>query len=132
MLKFATVAMAVLALTASSAAAQPGNAANPIYIKMKRGTDSVRITGDLRQNVACCTYVFKAAAGQRLIWSIDGPASRQTITYPDGHTDGPGLPNPIPLPQSGAYVFAVSPDLMAEGAFGHFVLKIRVPPLKPK
>jgi len=121
---------AVLALAASSAAAQAGNAANPIVIKMKRGTDSVRLVGVLRQNVACCTYAFKASAGQQLFWSINGPATRQTIGYPDGHVDGPGLPSPLPLPASGLYSFSVSPDLMAEGAFGRYVLKIRIPPLK--
>ena len=121
-----------LALIAPVALAQPGAAANPIPVQMRRGTDSITFRGVLRQNVACCTYVFKAAGGQRLIWSVDGPATRQTITYPDGTTDGPGLPNPIPLPATGSYVFTVSPDLMAEGAFGRFVLKFTIPPLKAK
>ena len=132
MLKRLLTVAAVLALSASSAAAQPGNAADPIYIKMKPGTDRVRIVGVLRPNVACCTYVFKARAGQEMIWSITGASTRQVIGYPDGHGDGPGLPSPLPLPASGAYSFAVSPDLMAEGAYGRFVLKIRIPPVKAK
>ena len=49
MLKRVLAVAAVLALAASSAAAQAGNAANPIVIKMKRGTDSVRLIGVLRQ-----------------------------------------------------------------------------------
>jgi hypothetical protein len=132
MLKVVLAAAAVLILGASGAAAQPGNAADPIPVKMKRGTDSVRIAGVLRQNVACCTYVFQARKGQRLIWSVSGPAVRETIGYPDGRTDGPGLPNPIPLPVTGSYVFAVSPNLMADGAFGRFVLKLEIPPLRAK
>ena len=123
-----TLAAAVLALAATAASAQPGSAAHPIVIKMKRGTDSVTLTGVLRQNVDCCTYAFKAAAGQRMIWSISGAATRQVVGYPDGHVDGPGIPSPLPLPASGAYSFAVSPDLMADGAFGRYVLKVRIPP----
>jgi hypothetical protein len=129
MLKRVMAAAAVLTLAASAAAAQPGNAADPIVIKMKRGTDSVRLTGVLRQNSACCTYAFKAGAGQQMYWSITGAVTRQVIGYPDGHVDGPGLPNPLPLPASGLYSFSVSPDLMANGAFGRYVLKIRIPPL---
>jgi hypothetical protein len=124
------IAAALLALAPSVASAQPGQAADPIPLKMKRGSDSLTIRGVLRQNVVCCTYTFKARAGQRLIWSVSGPAVRETIGYPDGQTDGPGLPNPLPLPATGVYVFRVSPDLMADGAFGRFVLKIRIPPLK--
>jgi hypothetical protein len=128
MLKFTLAAAAVLALAATSASAQPGSAAHPIVIKMKRGTDSITLTGVMRQNVDCCTYVFKAAAGQRMVWSISGAVTRQVVTYPDGHVDGPGIPSPLPLPASGAYSFSVSPDLMADGAFGRYVLKIRIPP----
>jgi hypothetical protein len=132
MLKLVFASATALALIASGAAAQSGNAAMPIPIHMKRGTDSVTIRGVLRQNTACCTYVFEASAGQRLIWSVTGATARETIGYPGGQMDGPGLPNPLPLPASGSYVFSVSPDLMADGAFGPFVLKMRIPPLKAK
>jgi hypothetical protein len=114
------------ALIADPAAAQVGNAAIPL--KMKRGTDSLTVHGVLKQNVACCSYVFAARAGQQLHWRISGPAVRMTISYPDGHTDGPGIPNPLPLPASGHYVLGVTPDLMADGAFGRFTLTIRIPP----
>ena len=100
MLKRVMAAAAALTMAASAAAAQPGNAADPIVIKMKRGSDSVRLTGVLRQNAACCTYAFKASAGQQMYWSITGAVTRQVIGYPDGHVDGPGLPNPLPLPAS--------------------------------
>ena len=128
MLKAALAALAMLAVTASGAVAQVGNPAMPIYLKMQRGSDRLTVRGVLKKDVACCTYVFKARAGQQLYWSERGAAVRMTIGYPDGHMDGPGLANPLPLPASGAYTLAVSPDLMADGAFGPFTLKLRIPP----
>ena len=128
MLKRALAMSAIVAVTASGAAAQVGAAAMPIPLKMKRGTDSLTVTGVLAPNVACCTYVFKAHAGQKLYWSERGAAVRMTVGYPNGDVDGPGLPNPLPLPATGAYTLAISPDQMAEGALGRFVLKLRIPP----
>jgi hypothetical protein len=132
-LKLQTLTVAILALalagaTATGAAAQVGNPTMPFYLKMKRGTDRLTVRGVLRRDVACCTYVFKAHAGQQLYWSERGAAVRLTIGYPDGHMDGPGLANPLPLPADGAYTLAVSADLMANGAYGPFTLKLRIPP----
>ena len=128
MLKRLMLAVVVLAFAASSAVAQVGNAAMPIVLKMKRGTDRLTVHGALRQNSACCTYVFKAAAGQKLYWTLKGPATRVGLTYPDGNGIDPGLPSPADLPQTGAYTLILSPDLMADGAFGRFVLKLKIPP----
>ena len=119
MLKSVALA-AALALCAAPALAQIGNPAMPIEIKMKPGTDRVTVRGVLVQNGACCTYVFKG--------SESGAVVRMVITHPDGNADGPGLPNPQPLPRSGVYTLAISPDLMADGAFGPYVLKLRIPP----
>lgn len=119
---------AALTLAAAPVAAQPGSAADPIVVRMKRGADSVRLTGELRQNRDCCAYLIKARGGQTLNWRVTGPAVRVTLSYPDGQVDGPGLPNPIPLPTDGAYVFTVRPNLMADGAFGRYVLRLRIPP----
>src|SRR5271167_1894012 len=126
------VLLAALALTAfaSTVAARPGDAAHPIVLKMQRGTDSVTVHGVLRQNVDCCAYTFKASAGQTLHWSQTGAAARIGLANPDGDVINPGLPNPTPLPQTGAYVFTVRPDLMADGAFGRFTLKLRIPPAR--
>ena len=110
--------------------AQAGSADDPIIVQMKRGSDTVTITGVLRQNRDCCAYRFKARAGQNLIWRVKGPAIRVTMTYPGGNTDGPGLPGTIPLPADGVYVFTVRPNLMADGAFGPFVLTLKIPPLR--
>ena len=130
MLKLWLAALAALALTATAAAAQPGSASQPIPLKMARGTDAIVVRGVLRQNLDCCAYVFKATAGQQLHWSQSGAAARLVMTYPDGHVDGPGFANPLPLPSTGAYTLTVSPDLMADGAFGRFTLKLRIPPLR--
>jgi len=129
MLKTALAALGILAL-ASGAAARPGDAAHPIVLKMQRGTDSLTVRGVLRQNVDCCAYAFKAHAGQQLHWTETGATARMGIAYPDGDGINPGLPNPAALPQDGAYVLTVSPDLMAEGAFGRFTLKLRIPPVR--
>jgi len=126
--KTALVLAAILAVAAGPALAQVGNAAMPIVLKMKRGTDRLTVHGTLKQGGDCCTYVFKAVGGQKLYWSESGAVVRMVITYPDGHADGPGLPNPLPLPATGAYTLAISPDTMADGAFGPFTLKIRIPP----
>ena len=117
-----------LAAAAAPAAAQPGSERQPIPIHFQRGGDSVRLTSVLRQDRQCCAYRFEARAGQVLYWRINGPAVRTVIRYPDGQADGPGLPQAIPLPRTGTYVFTVSPNLMADGAFGRFRLWLRIPP----
>jgi hypothetical protein len=123
----AIAALAVLA-TAPAAAAQRGSASSPIPLKMKRGIDTAVVRGVLRQNVDCCAYVFEAAGGQKLYWTQSGAAARMGLVQPDGQIIDPGLPNPADLSQTGTYKLLVSPDLMADGAFGPFTLKLRIPP----
>jgi hypothetical protein len=113
---------------ASPVLAASGGADDPVVVRMTRGTDTIRLTGVLRQNRDCCAYRFKAHAGQVLHWRVSGPAIRVTLTYPDGQADGPGLPSALPLPDDGAYVFSVRPNLMADGAFGRFTLRLTIPP----
>ena len=121
-------AVGAFSLLATTAAAQPGSASSPIPLKMKRGTDTIVASGVLRQNVDCCAYVFKAAAGQKLYWTRTGAVARMGIVQPDGQIIDPGLPNPAYLPQTGTYKLLVTPNLMADGAFGRFTLKLRIPP----
>ena len=93
---------------------------------MARGSDTIVLAGETKQNVDCCAYVFRARAGQTLTWALEGATLRTIITDPSGETDGPGLPSAIPLRYTGDYVFEVHPNLMAEGAFGPFRLTITI------
>jgi hypothetical protein len=87
----------------------------------------VQLKGVLGQGRDCCVYRFRARAGQTLTWSIKGATTRQAFTAPNGETDGgPELPPSIPLPVSGDYLFAVSPNLMAEDGFGPFTLTLKL------
>ena len=129
MLRIVLFTTAMLAI-ATAALARPGDADHPIDLKMQRGTDSIVVRGVLRQNVDCCSYTFKAHAGQKLHWSRTGAAARVGLAYPDGDGINPGLPNPADLPQDGRYVLTLSPDLMANDAFGRFALKVRIPPAR--
>jgi hypothetical protein len=128
---FSALLAAVTLFGAGAASAQPGSANQPYVIRMRRGTDEVALMGVLVQNRDCCVYRFVAHAGQTLNWRLTGPAVRIVLTYPDGHVDGPGVPNSVPLPMTGTYLFSVSPNLMADGAFGRYHLWMRIPPLPP-
>lgn len=124
---------ATLLLAAAPALAQTGqigSADHPVVVRMKRGADRIRLTGVLRQGRDCCAYAISARAGQTLHWMLTGPATRQTITDPAGQTEGPGIPLAIPLTADGTYVFTVRPNLMADGAYGRYVLTLTIPPLK--
>lgn len=123
-----TLAVAYLALAFASppASACPGERQCPIRVQMAHGSDTIVFSGETRQNVDCCAYVFRARAGQTLTWALEGATLRTIITDPSGETDGPGLPSAIPLRYTGDYVFEVHPNLMAEGAFGPFRLTITI------
>ena len=123
-----SVFAAFLALSASAAVAAPGSASDPIELKMQVRTDIITVHGVLRQNLDCCTYTFKAAAGQKLYYTVTGAVTRLVITSPNGDSDGPNFENPKTLPATGAYTLSVSPDTMADGAFGPFTMTLRIPP----
>ena len=120
------LASTVLPDMAASTACTAGAQDCPITVRMAPGSDTIVLDGHLKQNADCCAYAFEARAGQMLTWDFDGPAERATITYPNGDVDGPGVPASILLPATGAYVFRVSPNLMAEGSFGPFRLTITI------
>jgi len=128
MFKLALAATALFILPASAAVAAPGSAADPIELKMQVGTDIITVHGVLRQNLDCCAYTFKAAAGQKLYYKVSGAVTRLVITSPDGDSDGPNFESPKTLPQAGAYTLSVSPDTMADGAYGPFTLTLTIPP----
>ena len=107
---------------------QPAPPGQPIALKMQAGTDSITVQGVLSEKGDCCTYVFEARAGQQLYWSETGGVVRMVLTAPNGDVAGPGLFKPMPLPVTGAYTLEIQPDLMADDAFGHFTLTLRIPP----
>jgi hypothetical protein len=117
-------------MLAQPAWAATGSDDDPIPVHFARGSDTVRLTGELKPNVRCCAYRFKAHAGQTLRWRFIGPAFRAVIVYPNGEADGPGIPNAIRLPSDGAYVLTFSPNLMADGAFGRYRLTLTIPPAR--
>jgi len=118
------ILLSVLATGEAQAAAGSGD--DPIVVHMRRGTDHIRLQGVLKEGVDCCTYKFVARKGQRLTASVNGPASRLTITYPNGDGDGPGLPDRMELPETGTYLLDVHPNLMADGAYGRFTLDLAI------
>ena len=121
---------AVAIMLVGPASAATGSGKDPIPVHFQRGSDTVRLTGALKQNVECCAYRFKAHAGQTLHWRFTGPAFRAVIAYPNGEVEGPGIPNAISLPTTGAYVLTFSPNLMADGAFGRYRLTLTIPPIE--
>jgi hypothetical protein len=128
MLRTTLATLAILALTAGASVARPGDDHHPIPLNMALQTDTITVRGVLSQRHECCTYSFKAQAGQTLHWTETGAVARMGIQYPDGDGINPGLPSPTPLPQTGTYLLMVQPDLMADGAFGPFKLTVRIPP----
>ena len=114
------------ALVLAAALATPADACEtgaqdcPFPVEMKPGTDTVTLVHVFQESVECCYYSLAARAGQTLTWTFSGPAMRPVITDPGGDTDGPGIPESIPLAETGTYVLGFTPNLMAGGAFGPF------------
>lgn len=123
------IAASILCLVMPSLAAAQcvaGAQACPIPVHMKPGSDAITLVHTLTENVECCYYSLDARAGQTLTWAFSGPNVRTTIAYPDGNSDGPGIPNAIPLKATGTYVLGVTPDLMAENIYGPFRLMVTI------
>jgi hypothetical protein len=110
----------------ADAACIAGAAACPFDVQMAPGSDSITLAGTLSPDFDCCAFALRVRAAQTLKWSVTGATVRTTIVYPNGDADGPGLPATIPLPAAGLYVFSVRPNLMAEGAFGPFVVTFTI------
>jgi hypothetical protein len=118
-----TAAAGLAALAIAATGAVPAQAASCVVdVHFARGGDRAEYNGTLTQARPGCTYLFKAKAGQKLIWRVEGPATRQVVTSPSGNADGPGIANPYPLTETGLYRFDLSADLMADGAFGRYRL----------
>jgi hypothetical protein len=112
--------------SAAQAACVAGSGGCPIRLQFRTGSDRITVSGQLTPKRSRYSYVFMARAGQKLTWTFNGPTVRTLIRYPTGESDGPGLPDVIPLPRTGTYTFTVSSNTMAEGIFGQFQLTFQI------
>jgi hypothetical protein len=99
----------------------------PIPVHMKPGTDTITLRNTLRLNVDCCYYSFDASAGQTLTWDFKGPTDADSMFgTPSDPVSGPGVPNSIPLNETGTYVLGLIPNLMADNTLGPFELTVTI------
>jgi hypothetical protein len=110
--------------SAPAATCDAGAPACPIDIVFT--ADHAEVSGVLSPKRRSRSYAFTATASARLQWVMSGPAVRTVLSYPDGNSDGPGLPSVIALPMPGRYVFTVSSNTMAEHIYGTFQLEFRM------
>jgi hypothetical protein len=112
--------------SAAHAACATGSDRCPIWLSLHPGSTGITVRERLTPNRSRYSYAFGARAGQKLTWAFSGPAVRTLLRYPTGDSDGPGLPNIIPLPLAGTYVFTISSNTMAEDIFGPFELTLHI------
>lgn len=98
----------------------------PMKITVEDGAAPVIVQGRLSPDRSSYSYQFSADPGRSLRWTYVGPAVNVLLTDPDGETDGPGLPADVLLNKSGAYVFSVSSNKMAEQIYGEFSLTLEM------
>ena len=120
------LAPAVDPSSAAGAACVAGSDGCPIRLHLRTRSDRITVHGRLTPDRSRYSYVFKARAGQKLTWTFNGPTVHTLMRYPTGESDGPSLPDVIPLPSTGIYVFTVSSNTMAEDIFGPFQLTFQI------
>jgi hypothetical protein len=99
-----------------------------IRLNLRPSSSRITVHGRLTPDHSRYSYAFKARAGQKLTWTFNGPTVRTLIRYPTGESEGPGLPDEIPLPRTGTYTFTVSSNTMAEGIFCAFQMTFQLQP----
>jgi hypothetical protein len=112
--------------SAAHAACAAGSDSCPIWLHLHPGSAGITVRERLTPNRSRYSYAFRARAGQKLTWAFSGPSVRTLLRYPTGDSYGPGLPDIIPLPSSGTYVFTISSNTMAEHIFGPFELTLHI------
>ena len=123
--KATALSIVCLLLSAGAALADPEGPATELH--MARGSNVVVVHGRLRPTGDCCSYAFKARAGQTLHWRYAGPNARVWMTPPGDADNVPlDVEDAIPLAQTGAYRIDVSPNLHAEDIYGRFTLTLRI------
>jgi hypothetical protein len=116
----------VLAPQASAPGATCDAGARACPIDIAFTANRAVVSGVLSPKRGSLSYAFATTASARLQWVMSGPAVRVVLSYPDGNTDGPGLPSEITLAMPGRYVFTVSSNTMAEHIYGSFQLEFRM------
>jgi hypothetical protein len=109
-----------------AACAYAGSGGCPTQIHFRPSSDQITLREQLTPRKRSYSYAFRARAGQKLTWTFDGPTVRTMIQYPNGRSDGPGLPSEIQLSRTGRYVFTVSSNPMADGIYGPFQLMLQI------
>jgi hypothetical protein len=110
--------------SARAAICNPGAPACPINIVFT--ADHAEVSGVLSPKRRSRSYAFTTTASTRLQWVMRGPAVRTVLSYPDGNTDGPGLPSVVALTMPARYVFTVSSNTMAENIYGRFRIEFKM------
>jgi hypothetical protein len=100
----------------------------PIPLKMALGSDSITVKGVLSEKSDCCSYTFKAAAGQKLYVTETG-VGHVLLVFPGGDTAGP-YPGEFTetLPATGTYKVDVNSNPKFQPEYGRFTLTLRIPP----
>ncbi len=114
----------ILGALALSSGAQAAECERVVSLHV--GGPAVIEHGRLTDTRSSCTYLFRAHRGEKLQWEVSGAATRQVITGPNGEGEGPGFANPYPITQTGQYELEISANLMAEGAYGKYTLRLRL------
>ncbi len=96
----------------------------PIDIRIKSDGSPTVVAGRLSPRRPSFSYRFSAGENVSLGWTFKGPAVRVLLTGPDGDTQGPGLPDHLPLEKNGPYVFSVASNTMADNIYGKFRLSL--------
>ena len=113
-----------------ASACTPGDEACPIVLKMQPGAVSVTESGDLTQNRPTVAFRFEARAGQTVVVHVSGPATKGQLPLSGPISEDAGgdfyQDTPFKLPASGIYTLTVYANMMADGAFGRFMLTLTI------
>jgi len=97
---------------------------------MQPGAVSVTESGDLTQSRPTVAFRFEARAGQTVVVHVSGPATKGQLPLSGPISEDAGgdfyQDTPFKLPASGVYTFTVYANMMADGAFGRFMLTLTI------
>jgi hypothetical protein len=91
------------------------------------GERVARLEGRLTGEHPNATFVFEAAAGERLrVNKFSGPEIRLAVVRPGGQAITPRLPADLVLNAKGKYTLSVAANSTGQDAFGDFLLEMRL------